>query len=387
MTDFFKKIICIIFHLLTSVIPKEKNLWIFIGWNKSSDGEIFADNTKYLFLEASTDASIKPVWISSDNNLISKLKENGYNSIQRNSLLGFWHRIRAQIVIIDAYLPKRDYCLIGGSKIVQLLHGKGLKKSGYGNEILEKNDYIIVPSKEVLEMLQEKFKKNAKIFISGFPRTDVFYKEIAGMEIGLDGKTLSKIKKYKEDSKKIILYAPTFRRGLKIFNWEERLNTDDLNEYLKTQDIHLIINLHQKYRDNNIKRNYSNIEVIPNQDIYPLMKYFDLLITDYSSIFADFLLFDKPLIFFADDLENYKKEEGLLKDYKNFAPGKIVTEKEDLPMAITEIMNGIDDYKEIRRIRLKEYKGDIEKNSSQKIVGFLKEDLGKIILINLTSLS
>jgi len=61
-----------------------------------------------------------------------------------------------------------------------------------------------------------------------------------------------------------------------------------------------------------------------NMDIYPVLPYTDVLITDYSSILYDFILMpDKDIILYMYDYEEYINQRDVFQDYLNFIPGKI----------------------------------------------------------------
>ena len=64
----------------------------------------------------------------------------------------------------------------------------------------------------------------------------------------------------------------------------------------------------------------------------------DIIITDFSSIFADFLLFDKPIIFSKFDYNNYIKSSGLKIDY-NSLPGPKVKNWDELLAEIDTFLN------------------------------------------------
>ena len=79
--------------------------------------------------------------------------------------------------------------------------------------------------------------------------------------------------------------------------------------------------------------NYSNIiSIIPETDIYPILPFTDVLITDYSSIYYDYLLMDgKGCILYDFDYDQYvKKEYKFICDYKEYTPGPHVRSFEEL---------------------------------------------------------
>jgi CDP-glycerol glycerophosphotransferase (TagB/SpsB family) len=83
---------------------------------------------------------------------------------------------------------------------------------------------------------------------------------------------------------------------------------------------------------------YENIKVVPaSADPYPLMSYVDVLITDYSSIYIDFLLLDKPIIFFAFDLPHYLEAcRDMYFEYEEVTPGKLAINFEQLLVSLDD---------------------------------------------------
>jgi len=80
------------------------------------------------------------------------------------------------------------------------------------------------------------------------------------------------------------------------------------------------------------------------RDPYPLLKYTDCLITDYSSIFIDFLLLDRPIIFFPYDLADYNSNEGSYYKYNSITPGNMVENSSELKDVLRSIAGGNDKY-------------------------------------------
>ena len=56
-------------------------------------------------------------------------------------------------------------------------------------------------------------------------------------------------------------------------------------------------------------------------EIMDYLNLFDVLITDYSSIYFDYMLLERPMIFLPYDLEEYEKTVGFTMDYNEYTPG------------------------------------------------------------------
>jgi teichoic acid glycerol-phosphate primase len=131
--------------------------------------------------------------------------------------------------------------------------------------------------------------------------------------------------------KKVILYAPTYRDH-ELENFNLKLDLDKMYEAL-CEDYVLILKLHPAIRN---KAEY--------EDLYPgfvydytgkastneLLMVTDILISDYSSIPFEFSLLNKPMVFFAYDLDEYTKERGLWESYDMLVPGPVVKETNGL---------------------------------------------------------
>lgn len=238
---------------------------------------------------------------------------------------------------------------------VQLWHGVGLKKMSKLDNIVY--DYFISTSNWTNETNFKNIFLSKNYLNCGYPRNDFLtnrsHKE---SEMLFCDSELLKISK----KSKTVLYMPTTREYLFAengkFSLEDILPLDltSLDVQLKKLDIIFILKLHpfvlEFFKNLIIEYNFSHIKFHPVQgDIYPILKYTDILITDYSSVAYDFLLLDRPIIFFNYDQEKYEKNmDGLLFDYDEYSPGEKVKTQEELIKAI----QSEDRYKE-KRLEIK----------------------------------
>lgn len=308
---------------ISFLVPRDKNLWVFVGWHGDSKSEIFADNAKYFFLYAAEHLhDRKAIWIAKDKNLAQELKKNGYQSHTHRTIKGAWYSLRAGYTFLDAFIQRENFRYSGGTVLVQLLHGRSLKKYGYGKKQRRNYRFIFGPSKFSIELLPESFKTKSKIIVSGYSRCDVFFGDIKGAEIGTNQKLLENLRRIKEArGERAILYMPTYRRGEENFDIEKILDPTILNPYLESENTHFFIKLHPKFASRKYSTSHPNIHFVEESDIYPALPNFDVFVTDYSSVFGDFLLLDKPIILYPYDLAQYKEKEGFILDYETYMPG------------------------------------------------------------------
>lgn len=242
--------------------------------------------------------------------------------------------------------------------IINLWHGTPLKSGG--RDISNAYDYAIIPSKSVLPWF-EKFigvRKN-QVIIQGSPRNDLLFE---------NKKVLSKLIKV-NSKEKVVLLMPTFRQSeyMKdsdiinpyviqgVTNEKELLK---LNDYLKKSKIKLVIKIHHLQLTSFIKDNkLSNIIYIQDKNLnekniqlYNFVGECDALLTDYSSIYFDYLLVDKPIGFLIEDINDYKKNRGFIVDNpEDYMPGMKIRKLKELYLFFDNIITGKDNYKKERK--------------------------------------
>ena len=197
-----------------------------------------------------------------------------------------------------------------------------------------KYDLLLSTSETTKITLQKMFHSTNNIVITGEPKNDIFFNGDKKQEL-LNKLNLSQFEDYK-----VVTYMPTFRdkptNYINTFNFSET-EMKDFNKILFLNKLHPA--------DASVKMSeemdFPNLVYISNQDIYTqeIMFLTDILITDYSSCFVDFLLLNRPIIFYAYDLDDYLKYRGFLYDYKSILPGKIVYNQEELFSALIDYVN------------------------------------------------
>ena len=157
-------------------------------------------------------------------------------------------------------------------------------------------DLMIATSDKVKGYFNSAFGSK-KIKVTGYPRNDIITNpSLYAKHLGFEQQIIASI-----TTSTTILYAPTFR-DTNRFDRETPIEWERLNDLLKENNTTFLIKLHRHDYSMVMKEEYSHIRVLDNEsDMYPLFSKVDLLITDYSSIFFDFLLTDKPVLFYPYD--------------------------------------------------------------------------------------
>lgn len=243
-----------------------------------------------------------------------------------------------KIFFNDNFLPLA-YMRTGGRKtqLVQLWHGSGaFKRFGLSTEenpevyetvrrANQRLTHLFVTSRQVMPFYEEAFAVSPdKIYPTGLPATDIYFDEERKQR-----RRKAFYQKYPElEGRKLLLYAPTFRRTqeenreiMKQFD-VERIHR------LMGGDWTVLVKLHPKFPMENFTENKYCYNMTHYNDIFDLYLVADLLVTDYSSTVVDYVLLDKPVILFAYDLEKY--DRGFYFDYEQLIPGEIAHDKEEL---------------------------------------------------------
>lgn len=308
-------------------------------------------NNKYFFLYCLSQ-NIEVCLITDNINQLEVLRDNNLPCALLDTENGDKEIAQAKYIVLDQ--ANYTYFFVSKNQIlIQLWHGVGLKKMSKLDNITY--DYFISTSNWTNETNFKNIFSSKKYLNLGYPRNDIFFRTEDDKDLIFCDKNIYNLLKNKV-YKKIVLYMPTFREYLfnKEIDFKESevfpLNFDELNNILLKNEILFLVKFHpcvmEIFEKISKKQKFSNIKFLTTKgDIYPIIKYVDILITDYSSIAYDFLLLDRPIIFFDYDREIYERNMGgFLFDYDEFTPGIKVKNQDELISAIKEK----DSYKEQR---------------------------------------
>lgn len=260
-----------------------------------------------------------------------------------NWILSIYHLATSEKVIVDNYygfLAVTEF--EPNVQCIQLWHAAGaikqfgLKDPSIQNrsarayqrfqKVYRRFDYVVVGSERMATIYRQSFNiSNEQILRTGIPRSDFFFNPLAVYEAEQSLKRDFPV----INGKKVILYAPTYR--------DNELQTTDLELDIEKMyrefkdDYVLFLRLHPA-----IDGEYQNkfpgfvINVSSYHNMNHLLVISDILISDYSSIPFEFSLLNRPMVFFAYDLDEYTQSRGFWEDYEDLVPGPVVKSTEDL---------------------------------------------------------
>ncbi|MBI6312266.1 CDP-glycerol glycerophosphotransferase family protein, partial [Proteus mirabilis] len=185
---------------------------------------------------------------------------------------------------------------------------------------------------------KESFKLEKKNILEGYyPRCNLLNMEKTLLQNFIENneppETINLIKEIKNYNE-VFIYMPTWRENNKNFLDNFLFHLGKLNENLKQKNKLLLLKLHPRTPsiNKNSINHYSNLILLNNKtDIYPILPFTDTLITDYSSIYYDYILMkEKRIIFFIPDYNSYIKYRDLAFDYFSSIKGDVVYDLNEL---------------------------------------------------------
>lgn len=347
-TRFIRLLTGLLPSLLMMFMPKNKDRIIF-----SSDHNIaYKHSSKFLFeyfLEHHQNYDIK--FVINDQQKRDKLiKRLGPHFIQTNSFFGMLYALQAKTWIISSLETPVGGVLLNVNRIVHhLSHGSPLKNIGlleHYQSPLKRLYYFTIRQNftyfyssaaifnevwaKCLGVSRERVieQPQARHDLINCPRKQPFKKIIAQVPPG-----------------KHVLYAPTWRpfASTKLFFFDD-FDYQQLTTFLDNQNINLHIRLHPNFAqqiDSRICR-HPRINLLSSHvihDISLVLGSFDLVITDYSSIYIDFLQTLKPIIFLPYDLQRYKAKVGFAISFSEFTPGPKPNNQADFQKEMQQLLN------------------------------------------------
>ena len=313
-------------YFLSGFIKRNPNLWLISSYNN------FSDNSKYFYLFNKTylkeKYNINLVWLAQN-----KISNFNFKSVEKivykKTLKGLYYNLIASVYISS--FNSLEFINELSRKVykVNLWHGVGIKNLNFKStveplarkvikskiskylypKIYIKSNLFLSTSHLMTNHFSECFRLEKKHFyISEYPRCKPLLMEKNELELFINKNEFSdtivfiqKLKKFTS----VFIYMPTWRDLNPNFIIDIGINWEEINNILVSRNFCLILKAHPASNIDGLN-SFSNI-FLPDKklDIYPLLPYTDCLITDYSSIYFDYLLTNKNIALFTFDYDDY----------------------------------------------------------------------------------
>ncbi len=342
------------------LFPRNSQKWVF-GTNVG-----FTDNAKYLYLYALEQKEVHAIWITNKTKVLREMRDLHLEVYSKWSMRGLWHCLTAGRYIFTSHSNDINFFTVGRAKKVNLWHGVGIKGSGMGTQNKSGNAAL----KSFLFRLSAPHQfEQFDLFLSTGPLMNTHFSKMFGLKKGVLYEGMyprcsflmqpkenienhirqyesSELQKFVVDLKKyscVYLYMPTWRADMKDdFIEQAGFDFEVLNRCMCEHNALFLMKLHPAVRHHADYCNYDAVRFIDSSiDIYPILPFTDVLITDYSSIYYDYLLMkDKDVLLFPFDYQDYMaNSKGLAFDFDTYTPGVRVYTFEQLINLLSSHMN------------------------------------------------
>ncbi len=378
------------------LMPRDRNIWLF----GSTFGRRFADNPKYFYLYISQhkeEYGIRPVWLSHNREVVGLLRKadggkGTYEAYYYHSLRGIWLALRGKIYLFDNYSKDINFWQSGGAIKINLWHGVGNKRINYDNafdsvrhpkNLWERfkyfprrlsdekpSHYVLATSPIMCRIFARAFGVPAgHVIESGYPRNDyILGATLRNVYLPEEKRVHNDIVRRRKNGEKIIFYMPTFRDSESVFL--DVMDLQAFHSFLMEYDLFFLVKLHpkSKLRNDFEKIAYSNITVLDEDaDPYVFLGHADILVTDYSSVYSDFMLLDRPVVAFQYDYREYSRDtRGEYFSFQEYMPEQRAENMEELMDKIQKVLCE-DTAKEMRAVSRKKMFSSMEADGCKRL--------------------
>ena len=374
--------------------------WVF----SSTENRHFDSNSRYLFLYVYENLpEITPVYVMNDPKRRRELQRTYPRAkiIDTDTRAGIRTALESGVWFTSAGLPVYGVGLAKRRLVINLWHGVPLKKINLAEEkkrllyriyfplLFSKNyTWVVTTSPHLIPVMRASFGiRREQVKVWGQPRNDNLFRSRDA------GEVLRSIYPDLPEFEKAVLYAPTHREGKKVrlFPFED-LNKEELAGFLEREKIMICIRMHS-YTDplEGVSWGQEDLMDLADlsrivwldeeraEDVMEVLDIFDLLITDYSSIYIDFLLTGRPMLFLPYDERGYLEGRGLNFPYDKVTPGPKPKTFQDFCVQMKKLLAGEDRYVK-RRERAGQYFNEIHGPCCGKICAWVQDYLRDMVL-------
>lgn len=235
-----------------------------------------------------------------------------------------------------------------GQRYLNTWHGTPLKNLGKGvsgSYLAHKNTtrnflqatHLISPNRHTSETLFERYDADRLLRVpvaeTGYPRIDSLRPQKQGRAAALRGRLAL------PDNWPVVLYAPTWKGTVN----ELQVEANSIREVLMTLS-HLRCRV--VFRGHYFVEEFITGQALPvaiataDIDTCELLSIVDVLVTDYSSIFFDFLPTGRPIVHYVPDIQEYESTQGSFCLKFEDMPGRKVYDLAGLSAAAHELLSG-----------------------------------------------
>lgn len=325
-----------------SIVPRRQDWVAVLGRSNGA----FVDNCKYFFIGAQAYPGHRIVYVTSHAAVFDSLKAAGVQVLRYPGLRAAWFLLRAGAAIVDTteWSQRGRRALLAGSRVIQLWHGVGFKRIELDRWRRESPSLLAFTVRCMLYRLSGRLVRyDAVLSTSSFYQRELFSQAFLAntwipanyprntfgrftarddlVRTGVDTKAWDRVKSWGRSGFRVVLFAPTFRDDgshCLPMTPDER---SAIEGFCRQDGIRLAFKMHPMDRSEISLADDVAVVFSARSDIYPVFADAAALITDYSSIYMDFLAADRPVLFHTPDLETYVAHRDIQFDIGEMTPG------------------------------------------------------------------
>ncbi|THF64006.1 hypothetical protein E6C76_15695 [Pseudothauera nasutitermitis] len=384
---------------VAALVPRRLD-WIAVIGRESGE---FVDNTKYFFIDVATDKTngLRIVHVTGLPEVARAVLDQGFEAMVYPSLRAIWFLMRCGSVVVDSiewYQKWRRFFLIR-ARLVQFWHGVGFKRIEFdkwrneapGKKILSSR-WVLWPRMARRYLYGRAIRFDAVVCTSVFYRDNVFAKAFRSRHLPITGyprngfrnehpldwinadiTARDKLEVCRSGDRKLVFVAPTYRHTPGVPLGLDPGQITKLDEFCELHGFEFVFKFHPYERGGAAVAGRHLHVLNPHSDAYPLLPYMSCLITDYSSIYMDYLLLDRPVYFLVPDFRQYVSGDREIQfDFESMTPGPKFENWDGL---LGGILQGESAHWQQRRLNLCQlaFDGHPQADSSILLLGFMRD--------------
>lgn len=389
---------------LAALVPRRKDWVAVIGRDEGK----FVDNAKYFLLQATPALrpNVRCVFVTERRDVADMLLDSDYEVMLYPRWRSVCFLLRAGTLIADStewHMRLRRFLTVR-CRHVQLWHGVGYKRIELGqwrNEAVGRGwrswpvlravrsakrvfvgrvvryDLVNTTSAFYRDEVFKPAFRSSHFTALGYPRNTFGELNEAAKAMAwrnVDSGITRNLRAWLADGRRMVLVAPTFRDTRASPMGLTAATLTLLDSWCEQQRVELVFKFHPAERQASAVEGRHLHLCSPESDLYPLMPISSALITDYSSIYMDYLLLDKPILFLVPDLDEYvSKDRQLQFDFREMTPGPKAATWDELVKHATQQWER-DDYAQARdALKLKAFGGRPQELAAPLLIEFMRQ--------------
>lgn len=357
--------------ILARVVRKRRDVILFGAMR----GNWYGDNGRHLFEWVLQNCpNIQAIWVTRKPAIVAELNRRQLPVVNAFSSRAIYLLAQSAVAVYSNGME--DICALPSSfprhiRLLALTHGNGVKKIRFARESHSLSyqerrkreresahiQFLTTSSDYVADLEEANYRiGREKHVVTGYPKNDCLFS--ASSEDQREwNKFLGSVR-----PDRVILYAPTWRHGrvpTRFFPFED-FDQDNLVEHLERLNTLILIRPHvNDLRSTSTMQYVTKLTSISTRlklathlefpDVNSIMRFADAIITDYSGLYHDFLLLDRPILFLPYDYEDFQRQNGFHYDYFAELPGPAISSHEDFLQQLQCLIDGDDSFGNVRR--------------------------------------